>query len=163
MRAWRKILRPAWQGLGLTALGIFLGVLALYVSANSSPELSYETLRAVYEDDLTLCALNLFPPALLIWLFYFLTGRSWAAYLCTGLPVLGLAAANYYKIQFRGDPLLAADLALASEAGDMAGKYDLALNPMLETALLWAGSARDDRAGARPWYGWLEDLWLGLA
>ena len=140
MRAWRKILRPAWQGLGLTALGIFLGVLALYVSANSSPELSYETLRAVYEDDLTLCALNLFPPALLIWLFYFLTGRSWAAYLCTGLPVLGLAAANYYKIQFRGDPLLAADLALASEAGDMAGKYDLALNPMLENALLWAAA-----------------------
>ena len=140
MRAWRKILRPTWQGLGLTALGIFLGVLALYVSANSSPELSYETLRAVYEDDLTLCALNLFPPALLIWLFYFLTGRSWAAYLCTGLPVLGLAAANYYKIQFRGDPLLAADLALASEAGDMAGKYDLALNPMLENALLWAAA-----------------------
>ncbi len=140
MRAWRKILRPAWQGLGLTALGIFLGVLALYVSANSSPELSYETLRAVYEDDLTLCALNLFPPALLIWLFYFLTGRSWAAYLCTGLPVLGLAAANYYKIQFRGDPLLAADLALISEAGDMAGKYDLALNPMLENALLWAAA-----------------------
>ena len=140
MRAWRKILRPTWQGLGLTALGIFLGVLALYVSANSSPELSYETLRAVYEDDLTLCALNLFPPALLIWLFYFLTGRSWAAYLCTGLPVLGLAAANYYKIQFRGDPLLAADLALISEAGDMAGKYDLALNPMLENALLWAAA-----------------------
>ena len=43
MRAWRKILRPAWQGLGLTAVGIFLGVLALYVSANSSPELSYES------------------------------------------------------------------------------------------------------------------------
>ena len=54
-----------------------------------------------------------------------------------------------------------APLAAGEPAGRMA--FYLGEQRVGETALLWAGSARDDRAGARPWYGWLEDLWLGLA
>ena len=37
----------------------------------------------------------------------------------------GIVLANYYKIRLRTDPLLASDLRLALEAGDIVGGYDL--------------------------------------
>ena len=114
--------RLLWLAAGLTALGLLLGVLGLYLSAWSCPDLSSASLSDYYWDTPALWYLNLLPGVILIWLFYFLTGRCWLAYLASALLLLGLAAANYYKIQLRGDPLLASDLALISEAGDMAGR-----------------------------------------
>ena len=113
--------RLLWLAVGMTALGLLLGVLGMYLSAWSSPDLSSASLSDYYWDTPMLWYLNLLPGVILIWLFYFLLGRCWLAYLAAALTMLGLTAANYYKIQLRGDPLLASDLALISEAGDMAG------------------------------------------
>ena len=111
--------RLLWLAVGMTALGLLLGVLGLYLSAWSCPDLSSASLSDYYWDTPALWYLNLLPGVILIWLFYFLTGRCWLAYLASALLLLGLAAANYYKIQLRGDPLLAGDLALISEAGEI--------------------------------------------
>ena len=81
--------------------------------------------------------LNLLAPVLLIWLLYFLIGRCWAAYLLTALPVLGIALANFYKMQLRGDPLLASDLKLVNEAGGIVGGYTLEITPLIQNTLLW--------------------------
>ena len=129
-----------WLAVGTTALGLLLGVLGMYLSAWSSPDLSSASLSDYYWDTPMLWYLNLLPGVILIWLFYFLLGRCWLAYLASALPLLGLTAANYYKIQLRGDPLLASDLALISEAGDMAGKYTLELTDPIRTVLLWAAA-----------------------
>ena len=102
-RPWHHL----WLAAGLTALGSFLGVLSLVLSAGSCPELSSAALMEHYWGDPLLAALNLFPGVLLIWLFYFLTGRCWLAYVLTALPAAGLPLVNYYKISLRGDPLLA--------------------------------------------------------
>ena len=101
--------RLLWLAAGLTALGLLLGVLGLYLSAWSCPDLSSASLSDYYWDTPALWYLNLLPGVILIWLFYFLTGRCWLAYLASALLLLGLAAANYYKIQLRGDPLLLTD------------------------------------------------------
>ena len=77
-------------------------------------------------------------PVLLIWLMYFLTGRCWLSYLLTALPALGVALANYFKIQLRGDPLLASDLKLISEAGGIVGNYSLDMTPLIQQTLGWA-------------------------
>ena len=132
--------RLLWLAAGLTALGLLLGVLGLYLSAWSCPDLSSASLSDYYWDTPALWYLNLLPGVILIWLFYFLTGRCWLAYLASALLLPGPAAANYYKIQLRGDPLLAGDLTLISEAGDMAGKYTLELTDPIRTVLLWAAA-----------------------
>ena len=82
-----------------------------------------------------LLALNLLPPVVLAALLYGLTGRWWLAYALTALPVLGLSAGNSYKLFFRDDPVVAADLLLLGEAGNMAGKYQLFLFGKLAIAL----------------------------
>lgn len=79
--------------------------------------------------------LNFLPVAGLLALLWGLTGRSWLAYLLTGVLFVGGAAGNYYKLFFRDDPVLFADLLILKEAGDMAGKYHLFLDKRLALAL----------------------------
>ena len=110
-----------WLALGLTALGLLLGWLTMPLAAVSSPDLSAQDLWVWYMSSVDLWYRNLLPPVLLIWLLYFLTGRCWLSYLLTALPALGVALANYFKIQLRGDPLLASEWKLISEAGGIMG------------------------------------------
>ena len=127
-----------WLALGLTALGLLLGWLTMPLAAVSSPDLSAQDLWAWYLSSGDLWYRNLLPPVLLIWLMYFLTGRCWLSYLLTALPALGVALANYFKIQLRGDPLLASDLKLISEAGGIVGNYSLDMTPLIQQTLGWA-------------------------
>ena len=128
-----------WLSLGLTALGVLLGWLTLPLAAAADSELSSQALMDYYLQQPMLLWLNLLAPVLLIWLLYFLIGRCWAAYLLTALPVLGIALANFYKMQLRGDPLLASDLKLVNEAGGIVGGYTLEITPLIQNTLLWAG------------------------
>ena len=109
------------------------------LAAVSSPDLSAQDLWVWYMSSVDLWYRNLLPPVLLIWLLYFLTGRCWLSYLLTALPALGVALANYFKIQLRGDPLLASDLKLISEAGGIMGNYSLDMTPLIQQTLGWAG------------------------
>lgn len=127
-----------WLAIGLTALGIFLGWLTLPLTAQADSVLSGQALLDHYLQTPLLLWLNLLLPVLLIWLFYFLTGRSWLAYLLTALPVLSIALTNFYKMQLRGDPLLVTDLKLINEAGGIIANYDLEFTPLILLTLLWA-------------------------
>lgn len=80
--------------------------------------------------------LNFLPCAALIFLLYGLTGRAGASFLLTAAVALGLSVGNYYKLTFRDDPLMFADLLLLKEAGNMAGKYRLFLDWKLVLTLL---------------------------
>ena len=112
-----------WVGLCLTGLGCCIGLLTLLLGATACVKLPGGALFLSYLKHPLLLCLNLLPPVTLVWLFYFLTGRAWAAYLCGAIPSLLIALVSYFKIQLRGDPLLGADLLLASEAGDMMNNY----------------------------------------
>lgn len=136
-----KIYEPwhhVWLSVCLTLLGCLPGLLSLPLAAASSSELDYQQLLDWYLQTPALVILNLLPGVLLIWLWYFLTGRCWLSYLLTALPVLGIAFTNYFKIQLRGDPFLAEDLKLVSEAGGIVGNYSLELNQLLIEVLLFA-------------------------
>lgn len=118
-----------WGVLLLAAL--ILGLLSLMLAPGS---FGWE-LFGDYFAHPGLVALNLAPTVLLAVLLYGLTGRAWLAYLITAVPVLALSAGNAYKLAFRNDPVVASDLLLLGEAGNMAGNYQLFLFDKLIIAL----------------------------
>jgi len=120
-----KTAHHLWLALALTAMGICVGLLALAFGATAYLKLPGDLMMESYLDHDLILFLNLLPPVLLIWLFYFLTRRCWAAFLGSFLPVVGAAMVNYFKIRLRSDPLLGADLRLAAEAGQILSGYTL--------------------------------------
>ncbi|MGE4275844.1 MAG: sulfatase-like hydrolase/transferase [Lawsonibacter sp.] len=125
-----------WLALSLTGLGCCVGVLALLFAATAYVKLTSWAIFASYFLNPLILFLNLLPPVLLIWLFYFLFRRAWVGFLFSFFPVVGVAMVNYFKIRLRSDPLLAADLRLATEAEGIVGRYALDL-----TWLVWFSAA----------------------
>ena len=118
-----RILHRIWIGLCLTGLGCCIGLLTLLLGATAYQKLPGLSLFLSYLRHPLLLCLNLLLPVALIWLFYFISGRAWIAYLGSATPCFLIALVNYYKIRLRGDPLLGADLLLVSEAGGIMGHY----------------------------------------
>lgn len=152
MQAFRSLLRPdektgaamrwahrLWVFLWLTAFGLGIGLLSLYLAAYSCPGIDAQALWASYFKLPLLVVMNLLMPLLLVYLGFFLFARPWAAYLLSAVPFLTLALANYYKIQLRGDPVLASDLRLIRTAGGIMGNYTFELTEPVK--LVIAGSA----------------------
>ena len=140
MQAFRSLLRPdektgaamrwahrVWVFLWLTVFGLGIGLLSLYLTANSYAGIDAQALWASYMKLPLLVVMNLLLPLLVVYLGFFLFARPWAAYLLSAVPFLGLALASYYKIQLRGDPVLASDLRLIRTAGGIMGNYTFEL------------------------------------
>ena len=125
-RAMRCVHR-VWVFLWLTAFGLGIGLLSLYLTANSYAGIDAQALWASYMKLPLLVVMNLLLPLLVVYLGFFLFARPWAAYLLSAVPFLGLALASYYKIQLRGDPVLASDLRLIRTAGGIMGNYTFEL------------------------------------
>ena len=108
--------------------------------------------------------LNTVPVALLILLFYGITGRTGAAFLTGGGIAFGFSLGNFYKLQFRDDPLYFEDMLILREAKAMASgdHYALFINwqillPLFCLLLGW-GLLRLLAPGAgRPW--WRRTAW----
>lgn len=119
-----KLLRwhHVWLAFALTGWASGVGVLTLCSPPPPNLKLnSTDLFLSYFLLEPMLLLLNVLPPILLIWFFYFLTRRAWAAFLGSFLPCVGLALVNYFKIRLRGDPLLAADLRLSLRRG---GSWD---------------------------------------
>lgn len=112
-------------GIGLVSLLLALGPYSL-------------GLARTYLERPVLLALNLLPVVGLGLLCYGLTRSASRSFLLTAVVVLGFSVANYYKLMFRDDPLMFADLFLLKEAGNMAGKYRLFLDGRLGLGLVCA-------------------------
>ena len=93
----------AYLAVLLTLLGVGIGFLGLWLTACADAALPQAELYRSYLDHPLLLALNLFPPLLLAWLGYFLSGRCWCGVLLSGLFGVGLPLINYYKVMLRGD------------------------------------------------------------
>lgn len=148
MRFFRSLLRPdektgramrcvhrLWVLLWLTAFGLGIGMLSLYLTAHSYASIDAQALWASYLELPLLVAMNLLLPLLIVYLGFFLFARPWAAYLLSAVPFLGLALASYYKVQLRGDPVLASDLRLIRTAGGIMDKYTFELTEPVRLVL----------------------------
>lgn len=87
-------------------------------------EYSYDIFFGYFQSSVTLL-MNFLPVLLLLMLLYLATSRAWLSYCITALLAVGGAIGNYYKLKFRDDPFLVADLPNIGTAANVAGGYDL--------------------------------------
>ena len=135
-----KCLHHIYLSVFLTVLGLLVGVLSLLLTAHAYSGFDAQETFLYYLQTPVLCALNVAPAVVLIWAGYFLFRHAWAAYLFSAIPCLGATLVNYYKIELRGDPFLAADLRLARTAGGIVGNYSLELSDIVIRVLVAAGA-----------------------
>lgn len=126
-RRWYILWRVFW----VTAAGIGAGLVSLLLGQGEYPL----RLWLNYLGDPRLFLLNVAPAVFLVWFFTGLTRRPGAGFLLGGGIMVGFSLANYYKLAFRDDPIMFADLFTLREAGNMAGKYHLFLNGRIVFAL----------------------------
>lgn len=143
---------------------IFVTLFALYLSAASlyfaGCTWGKEMILSYYKIPL-IAILNTLPVVLLVYLVYFLSARVWVSTLVSSCSILGLTWVNYYKIQFRNDPLFFEDLSLISESRAMAERYDIVLTKEMKITLIFiivliVFSAVMFRKG-------IKSLWIRLA
>lgn len=134
---WKKLneglFRKKWfTCLLLTVSALGLGFLSLAFATVSK---RWDMLESYCSRPLLLL-LNLLPCVALCLLLWLLCNRPVIAYAVTAALVFGFTLANWYKLQFRNDPLMFEDLFLVKEAGNMLGRYSLFLTPSLALAFL---------------------------
>lgn len=131
----RKTVYYTYRAVLLLCAGLCMGLVLLLVLAIGpySKAVSFTYLQHV-----KLLVLNAVPVALLIFLFYGVTGNAWSAFLWGGGISFGFCIGNYYKLQFRDDPLYFEDMLILNEAKAMAtgGHYSLFLDKQIIVSLL---------------------------
>ena len=120
-----------WQFLWLALSCVGIAFVSLLLAVGQYP-LTY---MQGYFDCPLILLLNLLPVVCLGLLLYGLTRRPALSYFLTALPVMGLSIANFFKLMFRDDPLLAEDFAVVREAANMLGRYQLFVSKKLGVCL----------------------------
>ena len=121
-----------WNIFVLFCAGVCLGGLSMFFAYGDYTDMlmkSYFTVPLIP-------ILNIVPVVLLLFLVWFLVGRSWIAFLITSIVVWGFSLGNYYKLRFRDDPLMFADIKNIREAASIAVKESYDLTPDLR---IWFG------------------------
>lgn len=113
---WKRAVYHLYRLVMLLCAGICMGLVLLVLAIGPY---SREILPGYFSHWQTLL-LNTLPVVVLIFLMYALTGRAWAAFLTGGGIALGFSLGNYYKLQFRDDPLYFEDMLILREAKAMA-------------------------------------------
>ncbi len=121
----------SWQFLWVALSAVGIGLTSLFLSIGSYPVRYVQGFFATP----VLLALNIAPCVCLALLLYGLTRRVLVSYTLTAAVVLGFSTANYFKLLFRDDPLMFADLTIVREAANMLGRYRLFLSRRLAVAL----------------------------
>lgn len=112
----RRILK-LWTALWVLGAGVALGCLSLYFGS-LYPVLV--RLRSYFSVP-ALAMLNILPVVLLLAFLWVLTDRPWLAFIITAALVVSLTYANYFKVVYRDDPLVAEDLSSMLEAFQIVG------------------------------------------
>ena len=109
---------------GIAMLGLGTGVVSLFTAtAVYGMPMFWAYLRVP-----ALLVLNILPVALLVVALYFATGRAWISFFAPSLLIIIASCANFFKIQLRGDPLIAEDIAHTVEAGKALAGFEIELN-----------------------------------
>lgn len=114
----------------LSAAGI--GVLSLLLAYG---DYSWGVFLGYFKHPLILL-LNLLPVILLELLCWCVTGRAWVSFLITAAVILGSSVGSYFKLMFRDDPFVFADISSISTAMGVAGNYAIRMDKRLWCVVL---------------------------
>ncbi|MGM9629904.1 sulfatase-like hydrolase/transferase [Butyricicoccus sp.] len=129
---WGRVAAVVWTAVLLLAASLGVGMLSLSFGPVKYGKEMFDS----YFQVPGLVLLNVLPVILLTFLLWFVTGRAGLGFGITTAAVMTLTMVNILKIRLRNDPLMMEDLKLISEAGGVAGKYNLSL-----TQEQWRGIA----------------------
>lgn len=129
---WGRVAAVVWTAVLLLAASLGVGMLSLSFGPVKYEKEMFDS----YFQVPGLVLLNVLPVILLTFLLWFVTGRAGLGFGITTAAVMTLTMVNILKIRLRNDPLMMEDLKLISEAGGVAGKYNLSL-----TQEQWRGIA----------------------
>ena len=129
---WGRVAAVVWTAVLLLAASLGVGMLSLSFGPVKYGKEMFDS----YFQVPGLVLLNVLPVILLTFLLWFVTGRAGLGFGITTAAVMTLTMVNILKIRLRNDPLMMEDLKLISEAGGVAGKYNLSL-----TQEQWRGVA----------------------
>ena len=118
--------------ISLALLAVGIGLVSLQIgSLTATHVIRYDVpvfgmpMFLSYFSSAAIIVLNLLPPLLLIFLIYFVSGRAWIAFTFPSAFILLLSLAHFFKMQVRGDPLVASDLFLLREAAEVLPHFSL--------------------------------------
>lgn len=116
-----------WNVVILLCAGIGIGLVSLTLAYGNY---SWDVFLGYFNHPL-IAFLNILPCVLLVFFFWFLTGRPWVGFLLTAVLVLSASIGSYFKLLFRDDPFVAADFSSITTAMGVAGNYDLRMDKRL--------------------------------
>ena len=130
---WKRTVYHLYPPVLLSCAGFCMGLALLVLAVGPYSKRTLLGYLAHWE----IVAFNTIPVILLALLFYGLTGKAWSAFLCGGGICLGFSLGNYFKLQFRDDPLYFEDMLNLREAQAMAGggHYQLFIDAQIITAV----------------------------
>ncbi|MBQ2469120.1 MAG: sulfatase-like hydrolase/transferase, partial [Clostridia bacterium] len=117
----KPVLFWIWNFLCITAASVATGVVSLMLAYGNYPS---DIFRGYFKVPL-IAVLNILPVLVLTYLLYFITGRSWIAHLVVSGIVVAASVGDYYKLRFRDDPFIAADIPAITTGLKVSGNYEI--------------------------------------
>ncbi|MDR3310772.1 MAG: sulfatase-like hydrolase/transferase [Oscillospiraceae bacterium] len=121
-----------WAFVSVGVLGVCITMLSLLLAAG---KWGVPLFISYFRSPATLF-LNILPCVLLIYALFFAFGRVWVAFSVSAVVVVFLAFLNYFKLDIRGSPLIAADIKNAGESAAVIGQFSIQWNLRLTFVLL---------------------------
>jgi len=116
----------------LALAGACVGLISLLLGASVFGLSMFWT----YFDSFMVILLNLLPPILLVFLFYFISGRAWVAFSFPTFITLIFSMVHFFKMQIRGDPFMVSDILLVREVSNIIAPYTLIMNWKVYCAII---------------------------
>ncbi len=117
----KPVLFWIWNFFFITAAPIGTGVVSLMLAYGNY---SSEIFKGYFKVPL-IAVLNILPILVLTYFLYFITGRSWIAHLIVSAVVTAASVGDYYKLRFRDDPFIAADISSITTGLKVSGNYEI--------------------------------------
>ena len=110
-----------WNFFFITAAAVGGGVVSLMLAYGNY---SSEIFRGYFNVPM-IAVLNILPVLILTYLMYFITGRAWIAHLVVSGIVTAASVGDYFKLRFRDDPFIAADISSITTGLKVSGGYEI--------------------------------------
>jgi len=128
----KKFLKGFLLLITLVALSFLIETVTFYFS---SANLNTALFNSYFRDPLLLL-MNFIPIFLVMSLIYLLSNRIWAGYSVACIIFFVMSLVNKFKLTYRDDPFVFADLRLIKESMIMAKSYDLSLSNIIIMLML---------------------------
>lgn len=117
----------AWNIIMVVLAGCGIGLVSLVLAYG---DYSWGVFLGYFRHPL-IAFLNILPVVLFLLLCWCLTGRAWVSFLLTCALFLSASVGSYFKLMFRDDPFVFADISSITTAMGVAGNYAIGMDKRL--------------------------------